>query len=51
MDLKNERGIFMKMVWSELYETIDENTSDSNIGGRKKKNIRNHVFIINGITY
>ena len=22
MDLKNERGIFMKMVWSEVYETI-----------------------------
>ena len=22
MDLKNESGIFMKMVWSEVYETI-----------------------------
>ena len=58
MDLKNERGIFivnvlksifMKMVWSEVYDTLDENMSDSNVGGRKKKSIRNHVFIINGI--
>ena len=58
MDLKSERGIFivnviksifMKMVWSEVYEILDLNMSDSNIGGRQKKNIRNHVFIINGI--
>ena len=23
--------------------------SDSNVGGRKRKNIRNHIFIVNGI--
>ena len=23
--------------------------SDSNVGGRKKKNIRNHIFIVNGV--
>ena len=39
----------MKMVWSEVYDILDDNMSDSNVGGRKKKNIRNHVFIINGI--
>ena len=39
----------MKMVWSEVYEILDLNMSDSNIVGRQKKNIRNHVFIINGI--
>ena len=39
----------MKGVWSEVYDTLDENMSDSNVGGRKKKNIRNHVSIINGI--
>ena len=33
----------------EEYDTIDANMSDSNIGGRKDKNIRNHLFIINGI--
>ena len=58
MDLQNDRGIFiinviksilMKVVWSEVYDTLDKNMSDSNVGGRKDKNIRNHVFIINGI--
>ena len=28
---------------------IDANMSDSNVGGRKRKNIRNHLFIVNGI--
>ena len=58
MDLKNDRGIFlvntlkgilMKMVWNDVYIILDSNMSDSNIGGRKNKNIRNHVFMINGI--
>ena len=56
--LENDRGIFvlnllrsmmMKVVYNEEYETIDSNMSDSNIGARKNKNIRNHIFIINGI--
>ena len=57
-DLNSERGIFivntiksifMKMVWRDVYEVLDKNMSDSNIGGRRNKNIRNHVFRINGI--
>ena len=43
------KGIFMKMVWNYVYIILDSNMSDSNIGGRKNKNIRNHVFMINGI--
>ena len=39
----------MKMVWSFVYEILDQNMSDSNVGGRRKKSIRNHLFIINGI--
>ena len=48
MDLQNDRGIFlvnviksifMKMVWSEVYDILDDNMSDSNVGGRKKKTI------------
>ena len=58
MELKNDRGIFivnvlksifMKMVWSDIYDILDENMSDSNIGGRKNKSIRNHILIVNGI--
>ena len=43
------RSILMKMIYKDEYETIDNQMSDSNIGGRKGKNIRNHIFILNGI--
>ena len=39
---------FFKNLLKDNYETIDNNLSDSNIGARKRKNIRNHTFIING---
>ena len=56
--LENDRGIFilnifrsilMKIIYNEEYETINKNMSDSNIGARRGKNIRNHIFILNGI--
>ena len=58
LDLTNDRGIFlvnifrsivMKMVYQDKYEVVDRNMSDSNVGARKKKNIRNHLFVINGV--
>ena len=39
----------MKLFYAEEYDTIDSHMSDSNIGARKKMNIRNHIFIINSI--
>ena len=57
-DLQNDRGIFiinivksimMKMIYNDEYGTIDLNMSDSNIGARKGKNIRHHIFVLNGI--
>ena len=39
----------MKMVWSFVYESLDPKMSDSHVGGRKKKSIRNHLFVIYGI--
>ena len=56
--LKNERGIvimnifrsiLMKLIYMDEYETVDESMSDSNIGARKFKNIRNNIFIQNGV--
>ena len=58
LDITNERGIFivsifrsilMKLIYNEKYEVIESNMSDSNVGARRNKNIRNHIFIINGI--
>ena len=39
----------MRMINNDKYDVIDANMSDSQVGARKKKNIRNHIFIVNGI--
>ena len=58
LDLDNDRGIFIittmkriidKLMYNDSYEDLDENMSDSNIGGRKNRNIKNHLMIIYGI--
>ena len=58
--LENERGIFrvniirsilMKMIYNDEYTQIDQNMSDSQMGGRKGKGCRNNLFIINGIIH
>ena len=57
-DMNNDRGIFIltvfkkildKLLYFDLYDEIDMNMSPSNIGARKKRNIRNHLLIIYGI--
>ena len=57
-DMNNDRGIFIltvfkkildKLLYFDLYDEIDKNMSPSNIGARKKRNIRNHLLIIYGI--
>ena len=59
-DLESDRGIFlvslfrtilMKMIYKEYHPVIDHSMSDSNIGARKNKNIRNHIFIVNSIIH
>ena len=58
MDLENDRGIFivnifrsiiMKMVFKDKYKVVDANMSDSNVGARKAKSIRNHIYVLNGV--
>jgi hypothetical protein len=58
MELKNDRGIFLlavlrkildKLVYLDKYPGLEQNMSDSNIGARKKKNVRNHLFIVYGV--
>ena len=59
-DIESDRGIFlvslfrtimMKMIYQEYYQVIENSMSDSNIGARKNKNIRNHIFIVNSIIH
>ena len=59
-DLESDRGIFlvtilrtilMKLIYKDKYDIIDRSMSDSNIGARKAKNIRNHIFVANSIIH
>ena len=43
------RKIIDKLIYQEKYPLIDKNMSNSNIGARKKRNIKNHLFIIYAI--
>ena len=54
LDLKNWRGIFvcsvlhtilMKLIYERTYDLVDRSMTDSQIGARKKKSVRNHLFI------
>ena len=54
-DISNERGILNvskarsildKVIYSEVYENIDKNMSFSNVGGRRQRNIRDHLFVL-----
>ena len=56
--LENDRGIFLqpvlkkildKVIYHDMFEDIDNKMSESNIGARKKRNIRDHLFIIYSI--
>ena len=58
LDLNNWRGIFvcsvlrnilMKLVYGRTYENVDKSMTDSQIGARKNKSVRNHLFVLNSI--
>ena len=58
MDLKNDRGIFIltvikkildKTIYFDKYEKIDKNMSDSNVGARRGRNIKDHLLILHGV--
>jgi hypothetical protein len=58
LDLNNWRGIFVcsilrkmlkKMVHERTYEKVARNMSDSQIGAKRNKSVRNHLFVLNSI--
>ena len=58
LELDNDRGvfngtvlnsIFQKLIYKNIYDTVDQNLTDSNVGARKGRNIRNHCFIVNSV--
>ena len=57
-ELVNERGIFvvsilrnilMRLIYLDYYPTLEKSMSDSQVGARKGKGIRNHIWIVHGI--
>ena len=57
-ELINDRGIFivtllrtimMRLIYLDYYPQLDKSMSDSQVRARKGKNIRNHIWIVNGI--
>ena len=39
----------MKLIYGRTYEKVDASMTDSQIGARKKKSVRNHLFVVNSI--
>ena len=57
-DFSNQRGIFNvskirsildKILYKDVYDSIDKELSYSNIGARKGRNIRDHLFVVYSI--
>ena len=43
------RNILDKLIFVDEYKNIDENLTDSNVGGRRGRNIRDNIFVLNAI--
>ena len=43
------RSILDKLIYNDEYPTIDKNLTDSNVGARQKRNIRDNIFVVNSI--
>ena len=57
-NMDNDRGVFNvvkirsildKLIYNNIYSKVDSSMSSSNIGARRNRNIRDHLFVINGI--
>ena len=38
-----------KLIYNDEYPTIDDHLTDSNVGARQNRNIRDNIFVINAI--
>ena len=45
------RGIFTKLIYNSIIDIIEENLSLSNIGARKKKSPRDHLFVLYSVQH
>ena len=45
------RGILMKLIYNSIIDVIEDNLSSSNIGARKKKSPRDHLFVVYSVIH
>ena len=59
-DFGNYRGIFRvtvirsildKLIYNDEYDNIDEHLTDSNVGVRRNRNIRDNIFVMNAVLH
>ena len=43
------RSILDRLIYNDEYENLDKNLTDSNVGARKGRNIRDNIFVLNAI--
>ena len=43
------RMIYDRLIYNDIKETADKNMSDSQVGARPGRSIRNHLFVVNSI--
>jgi hypothetical protein len=57
-DFENYRGIFRvtiirsimdKLIYEDEFENVDNNLTDTNVGARKNRNIRDNIFVMNAV--
>ena len=49
--MNSVRSILMRLVFNQKYKMLDDNMSDSNVGGRKLKSGINHIWVVNRIIH
>ena len=43
------RSILDSLIYNDEYKNIDKNLTDSNVGARKMRNIRDNIFVMNAV--
>ena len=44
------RNILERLIYNDEYNTVDAGLTDCNVGCRKKRNVRDNLFVINAVT-
>ena len=43
------QSILDRLMYNDLYETIDTSLTDGNMGARKERNIRDNIFVLGAV--